>query len=233
MKTFLFTLALAALHWGSTRPGIAAEAAPAAPVAVAPAPDEARLNDDQRRFLAWTDRQFRSFFDERRFVGWSEAERTALEARELDALSGPHSREYYQAINTLGALRSERALPKLREIALDRRDKNNRDRWMAIRVLGLMGDRRSIPDLIHLVYHGNVNTRWWAQISLVRLTGENFGGDWEGWGRWWNGRHGQPPYDPARIRWWEGQPADDQLAAKLEESDREFLAKLPPAAPAP
>jgi hypothetical protein len=188
------------------------------------------LNDNQRRVEEWTDRQFRSFFDSRTFAGWSEQERADLETRLLDTLNGPLNREYYQAINSLAALHSTRALPRLREVAFDRRDKDNRDRWMAVRALGVIGDTDSVPELIHLVYHGNSNTRWWAQISLVRLTSQNCGSDWDAWGRWWNDQHGQPAFSPNLVRWYDGQAAADQLAAQLAERDREFLAKLPPPA---
>ena len=186
------------------------------------------LNDDQRAVLAWTDRQFRSFFDARTFDGWSEDERGALERKLIDALNGPRSTEYYQAINTLAAMRSTKALPRLREIAFERVDRNNRDRWMCIRALGLIGDRESVPELIHLVYHGNVNTHWWAQISLVRITGQNLGKDWNAWGKWWNEQKSQPPYKPEIVRWWDGQPEPDKLAQALEESDQKFLVTLNP-----
>lgn len=189
---------------------------------------ERQLNDDQRAVLAWTDRQFRSFFDARTFDGWSEQERGTLERKLIDALNGPRSTEYFQAIGTLAALRSTKGLPRLREIAFERVDRNNRDRWMCIRALGLIGDKESVPELIHLVYHGNQNTHWWAQISLVRLTGQNFGGDWNAWGKWWNDQKSQPPYKPEIIRWWNGQPEPDQLAASLAEGDRKFLTDIKP-----
>jgi RNA polymerase sigma-70 factor (ECF subfamily) len=198
-------------------------------VQVAPTPaaaDTALLNDDQRLVLDWTDRQFRGFFDQRSFVGWSSQERADLESRLLDTLKGPETREYYQAINTLAALGGSNSTPALRAIAFDRRDKNNRDRWMAVRALGLLRDEASVPELVHLVYHGNVNTRWWAQISLVRITGRNFGSDWTGWGTWWNESGGQPPYEPEIIRWWNGQAETAELAASLAESDAKFLSGL-------
>ncbi|NOS72887.1 MAG: hypothetical protein HOP33_23550 [Verrucomicrobia bacterium] len=186
------------------------------------------LNDNQRAVLAWTDRQFRSFFDARSFDGWSDKERSDLETRLIESLKGPQTRDYFQAINTLGAMRSTKALPALRAIAYERADKNNRDRWMAIRSLGMIGDKADVPELIHLVYHGNQNTHWWAQISLVRLTGQNFGKDWNVWGKWWNDQSGQPPFKPEIIRWWSGQAEPDKLAESLDESDRKFLADLKP-----
>ena len=194
------------------------------PAPVTATPDAAAsLNADQKTVLDWTDRQFRSFFDARTFDGWAPQERASLEGRLLDTLKGPITREYYQAINTLAALRATNALPSLRTIALERREKDNRDRWMAIRALGLIGDRASVPELAHLVYHGNSNTRWWAQISLVRITGKNFGTDWHAWGRWWNEQKESPAFQPDIVRWWSGQAEPDKLAESLAESDRKFL----------
>jgi RNA polymerase sigma-70 factor (ECF subfamily) len=183
-----------------------------------------QLNEDQRAVIAWTDRQFRSYYDNRTFDGWSDAEIKALEAKCIDALNGPRSREYYAAINTLGALHSTNGLSRLRELAFERVDKNNRDRWMAVRVLGMLGDRQSVPDLIHLVYHGNPNTHWWSQIALVHITGQNFGGDWEAWGRWWNESGGQPLYSGEIIRWWNGQAETvGDLKTVLAEGDEKFI----------
>jgi uncharacterized protein (TIGR03435 family) len=184
------------------------------------------LNEDQRLVAQWTGRKFQRFLDERTFDGWSNNDRAGLERRLIDTLKGPRSDEYYQAINTLAALRSANALPVLREIAFDRREKDNRDRWMSVRALGLLGDKQSAPEMIHLLYHYNVNTRWWAQISLVRLTDQNFGKDWKAWGSWWNSHNGQPPFNPEIIRWSKTQAEPDKLAESLAESDRKFLENI-------
>jgi tetratricopeptide (TPR) repeat protein len=184
------------------------------------------LNEDQRLVAQWTDRKFNKFFDGRTFDGWSSNERAGLEGRLLDTLKGPRSDEYYQAINSLAALRSANALSALRELAFDRREKDNRDRWMSVRALGLLGDKPSVPEMIHLLYHYNVNTRWWAQISLVRLTGQNFSRDWKAWGNWWNSQNGRPPFNPEIIRWSRNQAEPDELAESLAESDRKFLANV-------
>jgi RNA polymerase sigma-70 factor (ECF subfamily) len=184
------------------------------------------LNAEQQAVLEWTDRQFGSYFDGRSFANWSEQEKQELEAKLIDALAGPENKEYYQAINTLAALKTTSGLPALRKIAYSRADKNNRDRWMAIRALGILGHAEDVPELIHLVYHGNVNTHFWAQISLVRITGQNFGSNWEAWGIWWNGQNGQPPYKPEIIRWWSGQPETEKLGEQLAESDKKFLESL-------
>ena len=125
--------------------------------------------------------------------------------------------EYYQAINTLAALKSRKAAPALLQIAADRAEKDNRDRWMAIRALGVIGDKTGVPEFIHLTYHPNTNTRFWALITLVRLTGENFGTDWEAWGKWWNARSGQPPFKPEKIAW--SANAEYMDPAKQREAD--------------
>jgi len=184
------------------------------------------LNEDQRLVMQWTRNHSGRFSDTRTFDGWSSEERANLERRLIDALKGPQTDEYYQAINTLGALHSTKALPALREIAFDHREKNNRGRWMAIRTLGAIGDKQSVPELIHLLYHYNGDARWWAQIALVQLTGQNFGGDWNAWGNWWNAQKGRPPFDPKIVRWSDSQPEPDKLAEKLGEKDRIFLARL-------
>ncbi len=221
MKSLRFTstMVFAALLLTSSTPANAQGA-------TLPAKVSAKLNPEQQLIVDWTDRQFRSFLDARTFQGYSSEERAQLEIRLIDLMKGPHTREYYQGINTLAALRSTNALPALRGIALERRDKDNRDRWMAIRALGLLGDQASVPELIHLTYHGNVNTRWWAQISLVRITGQNFGGDWKAWGNWWNQSGRQPAFNPEIIRWWSGQPEPDKLAETIRDSDTKFFENI-------
>jgi hypothetical protein len=191
-----------------------------------PNPNWSLLNKNQRLMAQSTVRQFRTYLDGRTFDGWTAGDLAALERRLRDALNGPHNAEYYEAINSLAVLRSTNAVPALREIAFDRGNRNNRDRWMAARALGIIGDRSVVPDLIHLLYHRNLNTRWWAQISLVLLTGENFGKDWNAWGNWWNSRGGRPAFDPNLIRWWSGQAEPDKLARSFEGSDRHFFQNL-------
>jgi hypothetical protein len=189
-------------------------------------PTAATLSPDQELVVQWTSRQFRSYLDGRTFEGWSERDKTQLETRLIDTLKGPHNREYFEAIGSLGALRSHKGLSALRQIAYDRAEKSNRDRWMAIRAIGLIGEKADVPQLIPLVYHGNTNTRWWAQISLVRITGQNFDSDWNAWGNWWNESGGEPKYVATIVRWWDGQPSDRELADSLAKSDHEFLGKL-------
>jgi hypothetical protein len=186
------------------------------------------LSEQQRLVLQWTERQFRSFFDRRTFEGLSEKERADLETKLLDTLKGPHTREYYQALCSLAALRSQKAVQPLLAIAADRAEKDNRDRWMAIRSLGIIGDKTVVPELIHLTYHGNINTRWWAQISLVRLTGKNFGYDWKAWGQWWNAQGGQPAFKEDFVTWYKDDAWSDpaKLPQTLAQADEKFFADL-------
>jgi len=193
-----------------------------------PEPEIPGLNADQKLVRAWTERQFRSFFDRRNFDGWSQAEREQLEARLLDTLQGPQTREYFQAINSLGALKSRKAVQPLLAIASERREKNCRDRWMAIRALGLIGDKSVVPELIHLVYHANVNTHWWAQIALVQITGVNFGNDWKAWGKWWTDQGGKPEFRPEFVVWYSAPEFSDPdtIQEVLESSDQKFLQQI-------
>ncbi|HZL43907.1 MAG TPA: protein kinase, partial [Verrucomicrobiae bacterium] len=207
----------------SREPPPAAESAPGLPSTALDPTWRQLLDRDQLIVVDGTNRRFHDELDTRTFDGWTYKKRAALERRSIDQLQGPHSAEYYRAINTLAALHSVAALPALREIAFDRRQKDNRDRWMAIRALGIIGDRSAVPELCHLVYHYNANSRWWAQISLVWLTGQNFGSDWRAWGAWWNRHNGRPPFNPQIIRWSRNQaPGGDPLRIPAA-SDRSFL----------
>ncbi len=98
-------------------------------------------------------------------------------------------------------LKSRKAVPGLLRIAAERTEKDNADRSFACRALGIIGDPSAIPDLVHLTYHYNEDTRLWAQISLVRLTGENFGRDVAAWRQWWEKQGGKPPIVEQTVAW--------------------------------
>ena len=201
------------------------------PASAAPASDDAawmeKLTENQRLFVEWTNRQFDRFLDRRDFSAWPEREYAELEDKALRILGGPQNREYYETINTLGAMRTKKAVAPLLAIATDRVGQDCRDNWMAGRALGMIGDKSAVPDLIHLIYHTNTNTHFWAQISLVRLTGQNFGYDWMKWGEWWNGQGGQPPFKPDKIRWWDDPKFDEASTAEaLAKADDEFVGRI-------
>lgn len=180
------------------------------------------LNDPQRIYMEWTEEKFAGQLDRSEFADLSESTKAELEEKWIAILQAPRNKKYYNAINSLAAIKSKKAVKPLLKIAGEHREKDNRDRWMATRALGIVGDDSAVPELIHLVYHYNQNTRFWAQISLVRLTGENFGTDWQQWGKWWNNKDRKPAFSNEKIVWTTryAEYADPQ---KQKESDKKFI----------
>jgi hypothetical protein len=190
------------------------------------------LNDNQRAVVSYMDERFGKYSETRDFSAMSALDRANLEQQLLPTLSGKRSDELFRAINTLAALRSSDALPQLRRLAFDpaaktqRTELSNRARWMSARALGSMGDQLSTPRLMHLLYHNNSYVRWMAQVTLVRLTGTNFGGNWQQWVDWWKQSKGQPTFDTATVQWATDQADLDELATQLQSDDKRFLAMV-------
>jgi len=159
------------------------------------------LNESQKAFMDWTQEYFASYLDRHEYAELSFSTKRELEQLLIGMLESPHREKRYEAISCLAAIKGTRAQKLLLEIAAERREKDNRDRWMAIRALGIVGDKSIVPQLIPLIYHYNQNTRFWAQISLVRLTGVNFDSDWQAWGKWWNERGAEPVFADEMISW--------------------------------
>jgi len=181
------------------------------------------LNAEQKAFMEWTETHFASFLDRSEYASLSESDRESLESRWLDLLQSSQGGSYYNAIAGLAAIKSEKAVKPLLTIATEQVEKDNRGRWMATRALGILGDESVVPELIHLIYHYNQSTRFWAQISAVRLTGVNFGADWQRWGRWWNENRGKPPFSSDKIAWTSrAEWADEQMQ---RQTDKAFLAR--------
>jgi hypothetical protein len=106
------------------------------------------------------------------------------------------------AIHALTELKSKKAIPGILKIAANRKEaKDDFDREHACRALGILGNMTVVPELVHLTYHYDQNTRYWAQISLVRLTGENFGRDVAAWRQWWAKQGGKPPIAEETVPW--------------------------------
>ena len=125
-------------------------------------------------------------------------------------------------------LAAKRAVAPILQIAADRNEKNNWDRHIACRALGMLGDTSAVPELVHLTYHYNWNTRQWAQISLVRLTGQNFGRDLAAWKLWWEKQDGKPPISGETVAWATSLSMLSMLKGadnpkKLEEMDRQAI----------
>ena len=120
------------------------------------------------------------------------------------------------------------------KIAAERVEKDNADRCEAVRALGILGDQSLVPELVPLTYHYNMNTRLWAQVALVRLTGENFGRDVAAWKAWWEKQDGKPPISTETVAWATSldmlQYADPK---KQEEMDRRFAKQANKAATIP
>ena len=109
--------------------------------------------------------------------------------------------------------------------------KDNAHRHYATKALGMLGDPSVVPDVIPLLYHFNMNTRWDAQIALVRLTEQNFGRDADAWGAWYNANRetlgkNLPAFDPSPVDWTCGSDnAELKLHStpeKQKEVDRQF-----------
>jgi hypothetical protein len=190
-------------------------------------PQDVKLSESQRKYRNWTEERF--FAGQPAASQWKNLaprEKAAAEERMLKQLSSDNQGERISAINALADMRSKKAVPDLLKIAAERVEKDNRDRWMAVRALGIIGDPSAVPDLVHLTYHYNINTRFWAQISLVRLTGENFGRDVNAWRRWWQQQGKTPTIAEETVAWATSAEAIKWSdPKKMDEMDRQFSAR--------
>ncbi|MFV1963943.1 MAG: M56 family metallopeptidase [Pirellulaceae bacterium] len=186
--------------------------------------DDARLNEAQRAYRDWTKETFNHSLGESQYADLTEPERAAKEREWIQQVSqDQRGREIIPAINGLAAIRSRKAVAALLHVAAERVEKDNRDRWMAVRALGLLGDDSVVPELVHLTYHYNSNTRFWAQISLVRLTEQNFGRDVAAWRKWWKESGKQPVISDEVVVWTTRKEwSDPETRAQL---DQEWLAR--------
>jgi len=182
------------------------------------------LNEEQKLYMEWTQERFGPDPDKSEYAKLSKSAKKELEEIWIEILQDPERREYYAAIDGLAAIKSKRAVEPLLKVAAERIEKDNRYRWQAVRALGIVGDDSVMPELIHLVYHYNQNTRFWAQISLVRLTGQNFGADWQKWANWWNSQKGKPTCSTEKVEWTSNADWADPKEQKA--MDEEFIEQL-------
>jgi hypothetical protein len=127
----------------------------------------------------------------------------------VDVLKGEYGRHLCTVLAEAGALKDKRLLPGITKAAAYHREDSDYDcraKWMAVAALGRQDDESAVPTLVPLVDHGNQNTRMWAMASLVRLTGQNFGGDKQAWGKWWNDSGKKPPIDLKQLKPWTPPP---------------------------
>lgn len=189
-----------------------------------PTANDSLLNEGQRLYAEWTDTHFNEVTSSKQYADLSPQAKAELEPKWLAALNtiGPKKSADPHMICNLGAVRSRKAVPALLRIAAERREKDNADRCMAVRSLSLIGDPSVVPHLIPLTYHYNQNTRFWAQISLVRLTGQNFGDDWQKWTTWWNSQGKQPQVSMTPISWPCSNP-EWMDPARQKEADAQWI----------
>jgi beta-lactamase regulating signal transducer with metallopeptidase domain len=186
-------------------------------------PQDAKLNEAQHMFRDLSEVGVQGFLQA---AQWQDLDpkQKADEERWLKQLSSDNESARTLAIHALTALRSKKAVPGILQIAADRKEKDNADRSEACRALGIIGDLSVVPDLVHLTYHYNQDTRFWAQISLVRLTGENFGRDVDAWRQWWEKQGGNPPISEEKVAWATSpqtlQSADPKY---MEQTDADIL----------
>ena len=191
-------------------------------------PRDVKLNEIQRQMRDACEQNLSQSLSPSRWQNLGPKERAAEEEQWLKQLSSESESARVMAIYALTAMGSKKAVPGLLQIASERKEKDNRDRWLACRALGIVGDRSVIPDLVQLTYHYNRDTRLWAQISLVRLTGENFGRDVAAWRQWWNKQGGTPPIDEQPVAW---ATSSEMLKyaepQSMDESDRQLIKRVP------
>ncbi len=187
-------------------------------------PRDAKLNDVQRGFRNWSEQTFPRLMDKSWWEKLNPKEKASAKSQWLKQLASKEENDRIQAIQALAAVGDKKTVPGLLKIAADRTVKDNADRCEAVRALGIIGDQSAIPKLVHLTYHYNSDTRLWAQISLVRLTGENFGHDVAAWKSWCDKQGGKIPISAQKIAWG-NTPELIELSnpEKQDENDRHYI----------
>jgi hypothetical protein len=185
-------------------------------------PRDAKLTVVQRGFRNWSEGTFPAL-DTAWWQKLSPAEKASWEDKWLAQLTSGSEKKREIALRCLSMAGCKRAIPEAVKIAAERVEKDNADRCEAVRALGILGDASLVPELVPLTYHYNLNTRLWAQVALVRLTGENFGRDVAAWKAWWEKRGGKPPIAAEKVAW----AVTPQMLGwadpkKQEEMDRQF-----------
>ncbi len=124
-------------------------------------PWDAKLNEAQRMWCELSEVGDQGFLEA---AQWQDLDPQvkADQERWLRQLDSPSESGRMLAIHALTALRSKKAVPGILKIAADRKEKDNADREFACRALGIIGDLSVVPDLVHLTYHYNRDTRFWA-----------------------------------------------------------------------
>jgi len=173
--------------------------------------NDSKLTHDQKLFRNWSDTKYGQA--DLRFEDSPSHDLSTLEEQWINQIKRSNGNDSIPALDGLATIRSSRAVPYIITFASDRREGDNRVRWTAVRALGLIGDESAVPTLIHLTYHYNINTRLWAQISLARITGQNFGREINSWFRWQQ-RYGEDSDFSTKLIMWTARNIELYLSDK-------------------
>ena len=107
-------------------------------------PRDAKLNETQRMFRDLSEVNIQGFLQA---AQWQELDpkQKGDEQRWLKQLSSDKERPRMLAIYALAAMHSKKAVPGIRQIATDRKEKDDADRAFACHALGVIGDSSVVP----------------------------------------------------------------------------------------
>ncbi|MDX9972618.1 MAG: M56 family metallopeptidase, partial [FCB group bacterium] len=161
-----------------------------------------------KEYIKWTARTFGRggmWLPENAFESLTPEQREEKVKYLVEVLNGEYGRYLCGALAEAGVLKDARLLPGLTKHAGYHREDSDYDcrpKWIAVASLGRHDEPSSAPLLVDLADHGNQNTKMWAQASMSRLTGQNFGTDKKAWAEWWNANGKKPKIDVAALKAW-------------------------------
>ncbi len=113
----------------------------------------------------------------------SDAEKDKMVRQWIADANSNNFEKMTRAIAALGNVASGEALDVLLSIG-QKPKMGNRPRWMAVRALGRIGDKKAVPLLINLLDHYNNDTRLCSKVALCEITGVYFGDSKQKWTGW-------------------------------------------------
>ena len=129
-------------------------------------PQDAKLSAIQRHMRNLSERDLARSLSPSRWQNLGPQERANEEEKWLKELSNKSESAQVLAIYALTALgKQRRSRASYRSRRIERRRTIVTAGWLPR--LGIVGDLSVVPELVHLTYHYNSDTRLWAQISLV------------------------------------------------------------------
>lgn len=191
----------------------------------------AQASEEVKEYIRWTAKTFGKhdlWLPENAFDSLAAQEREEKVQYCLNVLDGEYGRHQCQALATAGVLKDPRLLPGVVKAATYHVEGANYDcraKWIAVEALGRMGDVSAAHHLVKLLDFGNVNTRTWAQASLVRLSGENHGADKKAWGQWWNATGHEPKLSDSDL---EDQSPPEQAPPSVPAGEEGSVPNLTP-----